>query len=99
MRQLLALAALCCFSEDGAAQATFKCADGAGRITYSNERCEKQGLKEAGAVRDRLTVVPIEAKPPAKSDKGEKSDKSDKSGEPPSPPVKPVNPITEKLSK
>jgi hypothetical protein len=86
MSRLVALAALVCFSGEGTAQ-TFKCADSRERITYSNERCEKQGLKDAGAVRDRLTVLPGgDTKPPAKS-------------EAPQPAAKPINPITEKLAK
>ena len=89
MSRLLALTALFCFSGEGTAQ-TFKCMDARERITYSNERCEKQGLKDAGAVRERLTVLPTtEVKPAAKTEKGEKAQG----------PVKPVNPLMEQLAK
>ena len=43
------------------AQATFKCVDKTGRVTYTNARCEEQGLKDAGAVRDRMMVVPAQS--------------------------------------
>jgi len=60
---------LLCISEVFAAD-LYKCRDQAGRITYSSSACEKQGLKPAGAIRDRTTVVPSERlthrpKPPA----------------------------------
>ncbi len=54
---LLALLPLC------AASQTYKCKDQAGSVTYSNETCEKQGLKDAGKVRERLTTMQNEPLP------------------------------------
>jgi hypothetical protein len=51
---------------DAIAEETYKCRDRAGRITYSNSACEKQGLKSAGPVRDRTTVVPAQSFPSEK---------------------------------
>jgi len=48
---------------DAVATETYKCRDRAGRITYSNSTCESQGLKSAGAVRDRTTVIPGAPRP------------------------------------
>ncbi len=45
---------------------TYKCRDRAGKITYSNSTCESQGLKPAGPVRDRTTVIPGAARPSEK---------------------------------
>ena len=42
---------------------TYKCRDAAGKTTYSNERCEAQGLKASGEVRDRIMVVPGSSAP------------------------------------
>ena len=42
-----------------AAQSMFKCKDERGRVTYSNVACEKQGLKDAGAIADRTTTLPM----------------------------------------
>ena len=56
---------------NGAAQSMFKCRDDRGRVTYSNVTCEKQGLKDAGAVADRSTTLPLapaqKALPPRKA--------------------------------
>ena len=48
----------------------YKCTDEQRRITYSNETCEKQGLKDAGPVVDRVTSVPFTEppKPAARKD-------------------------------
>jgi hypothetical protein len=54
---LLALLPVC------AAAQTYKCKDQGGAITYSNEACEKQGLKDAGKVRERLTTMQNEPLP------------------------------------
>jgi hypothetical protein len=82
-----------------AAQSAVKCVDSGGRITYSNVPCEKQGLKDAGPIADRTTVVKgAQLKPPAKADKG-KGDKADKAEARPGPGVKPVNPLAEQLAK
>ena len=61
----IALLAAAGFSCADAAEAN-KCKDAAGRITYSSEPCEKEGLQPAGQVRDRVMVVPA-YKPPARS--------------------------------
>jgi hypothetical protein len=57
---LLALLPLC------AAAQTYKCKDKSGGITYSSETCEKQGLKDAGPVRERLTTMPQQPLPTVK---------------------------------
>lgn len=51
------LAALLAFAPLVAAAQTYKCTDPRGAVTYSNESCEKQGLKDAGKVRERLTTM------------------------------------------
>lgn len=42
---------------------TYKCVDAQNKITYSNTPCEKQGLKDAGPVADRLMTVPATEMP------------------------------------
>ena len=37
---------------------TFKCTNEAGGVTYSNTKCNELGLKDAGEVKDRVTVTP-----------------------------------------
>ena len=76
------------------AQAPVKCADAQGRITYSNVPCEKQGLKQAGTVADRTTVVRTAPKAAPKADKGKEAEEAR-----PGPGIKPVNPLTEKLAR
>ena len=44
---------------------TYKCIDEQKRVTYSNTPCEKQGLKDAGPVADRLMTVPAVTQPKA----------------------------------
>jgi hypothetical protein len=61
------------------AQATFKCTDKGGRVTYTNTRCEEQGLKDAGAVKDRMMVMPSQSAPKARE----------------APPAKPAPPAAE----
>ena len=51
------LAALLLLVPLAAAAQTYKCTDSRGALTYSNESCEKQGLKDAGKVRERLTTM------------------------------------------
>ena len=41
------------------AQTMYKCTDARQRVTYSNESCEKLGLKYAGPVADRTTSMPF----------------------------------------
>jgi hypothetical protein len=53
------------WSATGAAQTMYKCTDAQRRITYSNEPCDKQGLKDAGPVADRVTSMPFTAPQPA----------------------------------
>jgi uncharacterized protein DUF4124 len=50
---------LCLWAPVCAAQTMYKCTDSQRRITYSNEACEKQGLKDAGPVVDRTTSMPF----------------------------------------
>jgi hypothetical protein len=64
MRVILALL-FALWSAAAAAQTVmYKCTDAQKRITYSNEACEKQGLKDAGPVVERVTTMPFTA--PAK---------------------------------
>jgi hypothetical protein len=42
---------------------TYKCIDEQKRITYSNTACDKQGLKDAGPVTDRVMTVPATEMP------------------------------------
>ena len=95
-------AILALWAAAGAAQTMYKCTDTRGRITYSNETCEKQGLKDAGIVADRVTSMPFTAppkpaagkeaaKPPASRDDVETVQRGTQ--------VTPVVPLLEKLSK
>ncbi|HUQ26232.1 MAG TPA: DUF4124 domain-containing protein [Burkholderiales bacterium] len=43
----------------------FKCTDAAGKVTYSSTTCKELGLKDAGAVQDRIQVTPAPAQPSA----------------------------------
>jgi hypothetical protein len=52
-------------AQDAAAQ-MFKCADKAGKITYSSTKCSDIGLKDAGEIRDRLQVTPAPVATPPK---------------------------------
>ena len=64
-----ALAAALLFVPLAVAAQTYKCKDAAGKLTYSNETCEKQGLKDAGEVRERLSNMPaseLQARPAKK---------------------------------
>jgi hypothetical protein len=80
---------------------TYKCVDAQKRITYSNTACEKQGLKDAGPVADRIMTVPATEMPkpaprkePAKSPRAAEDADAGKGA-----PMKPVVPQTEKLAK
>ena len=99
-----AILLLCLWAPVGAAQTMYKCTDAQRRITYSNETCEKQGLKDAGTVADRVTTMPFTeppkpasrkdaAKAPAPREKGD--EEADRGGTQ----LKPVVPLLEKLSK
>ena len=44
----------------GAAAQTYKCANEAGKVTYSSSKCSDLGLKDAGEVRDQLNVSPAQ---------------------------------------
>ena len=60
-----ALALLALLSLQAQAQ-TYKCVDAQKKITYSNTACDKQGLKDAGPVADRVMTVPAgETRKPA----------------------------------
>ena len=89
-RALLAFLAL--WAVDGAAQTTYKCTDAQRRVTYSSEACEKQGLKDAGPVADRVTSMPftVPPKPAPRTDPAPRTEPSS---------IKPVNPLIEKLLK
>src|SRR5882762_10197191 len=56
-RKLILAASALLLSGELAAQ-TFKCTNTAGKITYSGTKCSELGLKDAGAVKDRLNVNP-----------------------------------------
>ncbi|HTP62895.1 MAG TPA: DUF4124 domain-containing protein [Burkholderiales bacterium] len=47
----------------GAQTLLYKCVDAQKAVTYSNITCEKQGLKDAGTVADRVTSMPFNAPP------------------------------------
>ena len=63
---LLAFGLCDAFAAEPHKSETYKCRDRAGKITYSNSTCESQGLKSAGPVRDRTTVIPGAARPSEK---------------------------------
>lgn len=63
---LLAFGLSDAFAAESHKSETYKCRDRAGKITYSNSTCESQGLKSAGPVRDRTTVIPGAARPSEK---------------------------------
>ena len=91
------------FSANAAAQTMYKCVDDRQRVTYSNVPCDKQGLKDGGAVADRVTTMPAgpaavptqKLKPPVEMPKANKDGEVDRSGAQ----LKPVNPAIEKLAK
>ena len=56
--RLLFIVLLWICSASASAQTLYKCLDDSRRITYSNVPCEKQGLKDGGAVPDRVTTMP-----------------------------------------
>ena len=87
-----------------AAQTMYKCRDGRGQVTYSNISCEKQGLKDAGAIADRTTTLPMgpaqKAPPPGGDAKAAPPKVDSEIGPMPAPAqVKPVSPLIEKLLK
>lgn len=45
------------FAGEAAAQAAHKCVDGKARVTYTDNACEKLGLRPAGAIQDRLSII------------------------------------------
>lgn len=47
------------WSASGAAQ-TYKCADAAGKITYSSSPCGELGMKDAGEVRNQINIAPAQ---------------------------------------
>jgi hypothetical protein len=87
----------------GAAQTMYKCTDAQQRITYSNETCEKQGLKDAGIVADRVTTLPFTEPPKPASHKEAARAPAPREGDEEAgrggTQVKPVVPLLEKLSK
>jgi hypothetical protein len=92
------------WSAAAVAQTMYKCTDAQRRITYSNEACEKQGLKDAGQVADRVTTMPFTAPPqPAPRKDAAKTpavrEKDDVETVQRGTQIKPVIPLLEKLSK
>ena len=79
------------------AQETVKCLDQRGRVTYSNTRCEDQGLKHGGVVEDRTMVIPAQAPAAKKRDAAKKGAEKDETRELPQ--VKPVNPLIDRMLK
>src|SRR5438105_4846277 len=79
---------------------TYKCTDKRGAITYSNEKCEKQGLQDAGPVRERLTTMP-ETSPTGRPATAKPAPKAEDDDErrPPRGNLTPINPLMEKLAK
>ena len=102
MRGTLFLA-LSIWSAASAAQTMYKCTDAQQRITYSNETCEKQGLKDAGIVADRVTTLPFTEPPKPASRKDAAKAPAPREGDEETgrggTQVKPVVPLLEKLSK
>lgn len=114
MRVLLLLL-LSAWAPIGAAQTMYKCLDDNRRVTYSNVPCDKQGLKDGGAVADRTTTMPLgplptpakpAAKAPASRDAKDGTDSKDSKGSRDETesmkrgaPLTPVVPLLEKLSK
>lgn len=47
-----------------AAQATYKCTDKAGKVTYTSTECHLLGLKPQGEVVDRMNTAPAYRPPP-----------------------------------
>lgn len=97
------------WSAAAAAQTMYKCTDAQRRITYSSEACEKQGLKDAGKIADRVTSMPFTAPPKpatgkdaagkdtAKAPAAQKNDDAETSRG--ATQIKPVNPLIEKSLK
>lgn len=103
MRALF-LVLLWIWSANAAAQTMFKCLDDNRRVTYSNVPCDKQGLKDGGAVADRTTTMPLgalpkPAAPAAKDSKDSKASKDDVETIQRGAQIKPVVPLLEKLTK
>ena len=88
----------------GQTQTMYKCVDEQRRVTYSNITCEKQGLKDAGTVSDRVTSMPF-TEPPKPTKPGAlptvklplPADDAEAGRDRPL--VRPVNPLIEKLMK
>ena len=101
-----AVAAGCLLAGPAMAQAElFKCTDGVS-TTYASSACEKLGLKSAGAIRDRLTVVgngPPSAKPgPAKAQVAAKppaTEEEEQRARRAAAGLKPINPLIDRLLK
>ena len=73
----LACLLLACPAPSAAAD-SYKCTDARGGIVYSNETCEKQGLRDAGPVRERLTTMPSVSptgRPPSREEKKQEEKK------------------------
>jgi hypothetical protein len=70
-----------------------KCSDAFGRVTYTSETCAKEGLAPAGAIRDRVTVLPTSTPVTSRKQPPKKDD------ERPLPTVKPVVPLIDQLAK
>lgn len=102
---MLSVAAMMLHSARAQAQTDlFKCTDGQ-RVTYSSTACDKLGLKSAGAIADRITVISGD-RPAAKAASGpapvsapkgsqDEEDKARKSAGA----IRPVNPLVERLLK
>ena len=98
MRAALTLCLMACAASAHAQATLYKCKDAnSGQITYSNVRCETQGLQFVGRVEDRITILPSNAPnpvPPQRKDgKGSEADTK------PGGAVKPLNPIIDGLTK
>jgi hypothetical protein len=90
-----------------AAGQTVKCRDAAGRTTYSNVPCVKQGLHEAGPVQERTTTMRLApanryqggATPAMKDAPGAAKPDGEIGPTPAAAQVKAVNPLIQQLSK
>jgi hypothetical protein len=81
------------------AAAVNKCVDPGGHVTYTSLSCEKEGLKPAGVVKERMTVMPVVATPAAPSKRDKQARQRSDDEIPPLPTVKPVNPMVNQLLK
>lgn len=99
-RRAAVVASLCALAllwpADAAAAELYKCTDGK-QVTYSSASCEKLGLRSAGQIKDKLTVVPAERRAAQTAQPKKKDDIADEErARKDAVKLKPVNPLIEK---